>query len=117
MRRTIIALLGLLLAGCSAALVDLAPDEAALQRFVGRPLAEVRASWGEPQEVVATGGAAEYYWVATHYGRDLLPANLDTAGDPSRAERLADTICRARFTVSDGTVTAAEWIGRECREP
>lgn len=116
MKRSVLGCLWMLLAGC-AVTYEAAPADEALQRFVGRPITEVRASWGEPQQIGAADGSEFYTWVVTRYGSDYFPANVEPGADSSRSERLDDLLCRARFTVVDGTVSSAEWIGRECYEP
>jgi hypothetical protein len=116
MKRSGIICLWILLAGCAATYEVVSADEV-LQRFVGRPIGEVRASWGEPQQIGAADGSEVYTWVVTRYGSDYFPANVEQGADASRAQRLDDLLCRARFTVVDGTVTSAAWIGSECYEP
>ena len=116
MKQPLLVGVWLLLAGCTLN-YEVDPAAAALQRFIGRPVTEVRDSWGEPQQISAAAGSEFYTWVVTRYGSDYLPANLERGADVSRKERLDDLLCRARFTVVDGTVTSAEWLGSECYEP
>ena len=91
-------------------------EEAVLQSFVGRPVAEVRTSWGEPRQIIPADGGEVYIWEATRYGSDYLPANLNR-DDLLYTEGREALVCRARMQVVDGIVTAAEWLGSECREP
>lgn len=104
----------LLLAGCTALPVPPAP-EAELARWVGRPLADLVATWGAAEQEAVENGERVLFWPATRYGRHYFPANLDPVYPATSAGTVADYRCRAAVVVdADATIRVAEWRGVEC---
>jgi len=102
-----------LLAGCALP-ADSYPPDRAVQRWQGKPVDLVVASWGEPSEVITSADGQLYRWLTSNYRQSGMAANLGpvTVLDELKA---ASRRCRAEFLVdSEGLVAAAEWRGYEC---
>lgn len=104
----------LLLAGCVVQPAE-TPADRAITYWVGRPLDEVIAAWGEPAEEQTREGHHHYVWPATHYGRSYYPANLYPADALPFGKTPEQLACKGVLEVDErGIVTAASWEGYEC---
>jgi len=101
-----------LLTGCVPA-VDVAPTDQALEQWIGRPLSEVVAAWGEPATYILLKGERQVSYLMSQHTATTRPANLPP-GQESLVQ--ADYPCRAVLTLDEaGQVTSADWVGTECR--
>jgi len=114
MFRLPLLVVAVLLAGCLARSADIPPNFD-LQGWIGRPVADVIATWGAPTRIAEGPAGRTFTWVATQYGERSLPANRVPSGGPDDRGVLENLRCRAVFaTGPDGVVTGAEWRGGEC---
>lgn len=93
----------LLLSACSATVANY---QAELQAWVGQSAQSLESSWGAPASVIQSG-AAQIYTYTQSDGAYVSGGYWRRWATP--------LYCSTSFTVQNGVVTGAQFVGNECR--